>query len=282
MSVDKFNKNADFLREKKLFLLDMDGTIYNENQIFEGTLDFLRQIENQGARYIFITNNSSKSVEDYIKKVNAMGISADASHFYTSSQATAFYLNENYPGQTVYCMGTRSLIKELRDNGISVVTEVDDNASVVLIGFDTENTSEKIRNTCIMLGKDITYLATNPDLVCPVSFGYIPDCGSMSIMLKNATGKTPFFIGKPEPIMVNCVLKKLGIRPDDTVIVGDRLYTDIATGKNAGVDTICVLSGEATMADIESGDVKPTWIFDSVKEICAALIMPPTPAHALC
>ena len=282
MPVDKFNKNADSLREKKLFLLDMDGTIYNENQIFEGTLDFLKQIENQGARYIFITNNSSKSVEDYVKKVNAMGIPAGTSHFYTSSQATAFYLNENYLGQTVYCMGTRSLVRELRDSGISVVTEVDDNASVVLIGFDTENTSEKIRNTCIMLGKDVTYLATNPDLVCPVSFGYIPDCGSMSIMLKNATGKTPFFIGKPEPIMVDCVLKKMGIRPEDTVIVGDRLYTDIATGRNAGVDTICVLSGEATMEDIESGDVKPTWIFDSVKEICAALIIPPAPAHALC
>lgn len=271
MSGDKFNKNADSLRTKKLFLLDMDGTIYNEDQIFEGTLDFLRQIENQGARYIFITNNSSKSVEDYVKKVNAMGISADVSHFYTSSQAAAFYLNENYPEQTVYCMGTRSLVKELRSNGISVVTEVDDDASIVLIGFDTENTSEKIRNTCIMLGRDVTYLATNPDLVCPVSFGYIPDCGSMSIMLKNATGKTPFFIGKPEPIMVNCVLKKLEIRPEDTVIVGDRLYTDIATGKNAGVDTICVLSGEATMEDIESGDVKPTWIFDSVKDICTAL-----------
>ena len=273
MPVDKFNKNADSLRMKKLFLLDMDGTIYNENQIFEGTLDFLRQIELQGSRYIFITNNSSKSVEDYVKKVNAMGIPASDSHFYTSSQATAFYLNENYPGQTVYCMGTRSLVKELRDNGIPVVTEVDDSASIVLIGFDMENTSEKIRNTCIMLGRDVTYLATNPDLVCPVSFGYIPDCGSMSIMLKNATGKTPFFIGKPEPIMVDCVLKKLGIQREDTIIVGDRLYTDIATGKNAGVDTICVLSGEATMEDIESGDVKPTWIFDSVKEICSALSM---------
>ena len=271
MSIDKFNKNADSLRAKKLFLLDMDGTIYNENQIFEGTLDFLKQIETQGGRYIFITNNSSKSVDDYVKKVNTMGIPADASHFYTSSQAAAFYLNENYPGQTVYCMGTRSLVKELRDCGISVVTEVDDNASVVLIGFDTENTSEKIRNTCIMLGRDVAYLATNPDLVCPVSFGYIPDCGSMSIMLKNATGKTPFFIGKPEPIMVDCVLKKTGIPPKDAVIVGDRLYTDIATGKNAGIDTICVLSGEATMEDISSGDVKPTWVFDSVKEICAAL-----------
>lgn len=268
---DKFGKNADALLTKKLYLLDMDGTIYNENQIFEGTLDFLEQIEKNGGRYIFITNNSSKSVEDYVKKVNSMGIRADASHFFTSGQATAFYLKEHYPGQTVYCMGTRSLVRELSKSGIPVVTEVDDRATVVLIGFDTENTSEKIRNTCIMLGRDVAYLATNPDLVCPVSFGYIPDCGSMSIMLKNATGKTPFFIGKPEPIMVECVLKKLSCKAEDTVIVGDRLYTDIATGINAGVDTICVLSGEATLQDIEDSDVKPTWIFDSVKEVYEGL-----------
>ena len=168
-------------------------------------------------------------------------------------------------------MGTRSLVEELRREGIDVVTEVDDRASIVLIGFDTENTSEKIRNTCIMLGKDVVYLATNPDLVCPVSFGYIPDCGSMSIMLKNATGKEAFFIGKPEPIMVDCVLKKFKKRPVEAVIVGDRLYTDIKTGARAGVDTICVLSGEASMEDIRQGEVKPDYIFQSVKEIYEGL-----------
>ena len=239
MLTDKFKKNADALLHKKLFLLDMDGTIYNENSIFEGTLDFLSQIEKNGGRYIFITNNSSKSVKDYVEKVNRMGITADASHFYTSSQATAFYLQENYPGQTVFCMGTRSLVAELEQNGIRVVTKPEDSASVVLIGFDTENTSEKVRDTCIML--------------------------------KNATGKTPFFIGKPEPIMIDCVLKKLGISKEDTVIVGDRIYTDIACGVNAGVDTICVLSGEATLADLEKSDTKPTWIFDSVREVCTEL-----------
>lgn len=269
--LDYTGKQADVLKEKTLYLLDMDGTIYNENQIFEGTLDFLKAIEEQGGQYIFITNNSSKSVEDYVKKVRAMGICAGYEHFYTSSQATAMYLQENYPGQVVYCMGTDSLVQELRKSGIEVVTEVDDGASVVLIGFDTENTSEKIRNTCIMLGKDVAYLATNPDLVCPVSFGYIPDCGSMSVMLKNATGKEPFFIGKPEPIMVNCVLKKQNKGPEEAVIVGDRLYTDIKTGERAGVDTICVLSGEATMGDIQNSEVKPTYIFKSVKEIYEGL-----------
>ena len=248
--IDYTGKNADSLKEKTLYLLDMDGTIYNENEIFEGTLELLKEIEDRGGQYVFITNNSSKSVEDYIEKVRNMGIQASCENFYTSSQATAMYLQENYPGQKVYCMGTRSLVEELRCAGISVVTEVDEEASVVLLGFDTENTSEKIRNTCIMLGRDVVYLATNPDLVCPVSFGYIPDCGSMSIMLKNATGKEPFFIGKPEPIMVDCVLKKLNKTKAETVIIGDRLYTDIKTGERAGVDTICVLSGEASLGDV--------------------------------
>ena len=269
--LDYTGKSADKFKEKTLYLLDMDGTIYNENQIFDGTLEFLEEIKRRGGQYVFITNNSSKSVEDYVQKVQAMGIEAEYENFYTSSQATAMYLKENYPNQVVYCMGTKSLIKELREAGIEVVTEVDDRASVVLLGFDTENTSEKIRNTCIMLGRDVAYLATNPDLVCPVSFGYIPDCGSMSIMLKNATGKEPFFIGKPEPIMVNCVLKQLNCKRENAVIVGDRLYTDIKTGENAKVDTICVLSGEASMEDILQGEVKPTYIFKSVKEIYEGL-----------
>ena len=269
--LDYTGKSADKLKEKTLYLLDMDGTIYNENQIFDGTLEFLEEIKRRGGQYVFITNNSSKSVEDYVQKVQAMGSEAEYENFHTSSQATAMYLKENYPNQVVYCMGTKSLIKELREAGIEVVTEVDERASVVLLGFDTENTSEKIRNTCIMLGRDVAYLATNPDLVCPVSFGYIPDCGSMSIMLKNATGKEPFFIGKPEPIMVNCVLKQLNCKRENAVIVGDRLYTDIKTGENAKVDTICVLSGEASMEDILQGEVKPTYIFKSVKEIYEGL-----------
>ena len=269
--LDYTGKSANKLKEKTLYLLDMDGTIYNENEIFDGTLEFLEEIERRGGQYVFITNNSSKSVEDYVQKVRAMGIKAEYENFYTSGQATAMYLKENYPNQVVYCMGTKSLIKERREAGIEVVTEVDERAGVVLLGFDTENTSEKIRNTCIMLGRDVAYLATNPDLVCPVSFGYIPDCGSMSIMLKNATGKEPFFIGKPEPIMVNCVLKKLNCKREDAVIVGDRLYTDIKTGANAQVDTICVLSGEASMEDILQGEVEPTYIFKSVKEIYEGL-----------
>lgn len=264
---DYYGVDCSSLSEKMLFLLDMDGTIYEEDKLFDGTLEFLEKIKKKGGRYVFITNNSSKSVEDYIDKVTSMGIEADKENFFTSSQATVLYLKENHPGAVVYCQGTASLVQELKQSGINVVCEVDDRACVVLVGFDTEITGQKLRNTCEMLGKDVTFIATNPDMRCPVSFGYIPDCGSMCYMLEVATGKRPIYIGKPEPTMVDIVRRKLGYSKEETVVIGDRIYTDIAAGLNAGVDAVCVLSGEVSVSDIEESDIKPTYIFESVKEI---------------
>lgn len=264
---DYFGADTSCLRDKKLYLLDMDGTIYNENQIFDGTLDLLNEIEKNGGRYVFITNNSSKSVNDYVEKVTRMGIKADKEYFFTSAQATVRYLKEQHPGKLVYCQGTRSLIQELTDSGIEVTEEVSEEAGVILVGFDTELNFEKMTKTCIMLGKDLPYIATNPDYVCPVSFGYVPDCGSMCYGYEKATGKKPFYIGKPEPTMINIAREKWGYTPEETVVIGDRLYTDIASGLNAGVTTICVLSGEATAEDIVNGETKPTFTLGSVKDV---------------
>ena len=271
MTTDFFGKPAD-LCAKRLWLLDMDGTIYCENGIFPGTLDFLREIRTRGGRYVFITNNSSKSVTDYLKKVSGMGIPATYEDFYTSSQATARFLTRHYPGAKVYCQGTRSLIRELQDSGIDVTVEVEP-VDVVLLGFDLELTSEKLRRTCQILTeqKQAAYYATNPDLVCPVSFGYVPDCGSMSIMIRNATGREPIFIGKPEPTMIRIAMENLGYSPEQTIVVGDRVYTDIASGVRAGVDTIGVLSGEASLADYRASDTPPTYVFRDVREIFEAM-----------
>lgn len=272
MYKDYFGKDAICLKDKKLFLLDMDGTIYEEDRLFEGALDFLNGIRETGGKYVFITNNSSKSVRDYVDKVNKMGIVADKADFFTSSQATILYLKENHAGKCIYCQGTRSLVKELEDGGLNVVTEYSDQAEVILVGYDTELTTQKMHDTCKMLKKDIPYIATNPDYVCPVSFGFVPDCGSFCMMYENATGRRPIFIGKPEPTMINFVREKYGYSKEETVVIGDRMYTDIASGINAGVDTICVLSGEATVDDILTGDVKPTYTFDSVKDILNIIV----------
>lgn len=267
MYQDFFGKDASSLRDKKLFLFDMDGTIYEENRLFEGTIDLLKRICRIGGKYFFITNNSSKSVRDYVEKVNRMGIPADRDNFFTSSQATVLYLKEKHAGKCVYCQGTKSLVKELVDEGLDVVTEYSDRAGVILVGYDTELTTQKMHDTCRMLLKDLPYIATNPDYVCPMSFGFVPDCGSMCMMYKNATGREPIFIGKPEPTMIDIVREKTGHSREETVVIGDRLYTDIASGINAGVTTVCVLSGEATAEDIQNGEIKPAYTLGSVKDL---------------
>ncbi len=268
---DHFGREAE-LRGKKLWLLDMDGTIYMENRLFDGTLELLSWIREHGGRFVFITNNSSKSVRDYVTKVRAMGIPAGEEDFFTSAQAAVLLLQSRHPGARVYCQGTGSLVEELRRAGIDVRLDVEP-VDVVLTGFDLELTSEKLRRTCQILTeqKNIAYYATNPDLVCPVSFGYVPDCGSMSVMICNATGREPVFIGKPEPTMIQIVMERFAFSRDETVVVGDRVYTDIAAGVNAGVTTIGVLSGEATEADFLAGP-RPTYLFQNVQEILRALL----------
>ncbi len=268
---DYFGVNSEILKKKKLFLFDMDGTIYEENRLFEGTLELLDKIKTNGGRYVFITNNSSKSVKDYVSKVKEMGIDVTIDDFFTSAQATILYLKQWHPNAVVYCQGTQSFVNELMEAGIKVDCEVNDNAEVVVVGFDTELTSEKLRKTCEMLRRDVAYIATNPDLRCPVSFGYIPDCGSICRMIESTIGKKPIFIGKPEATMVDFVRDKFCVAKEETVVVGDRLYTDIAVGLNAGVTAICVLTGEATAEDIKKNDIKPTFTFKSVKEIVKVL-----------
>lgn len=264
---DVFGKNPSDLMNKKLFLFDMDGTIYEEETVFDGTKDLLQIIKEMGGEYVFITNNSSKSVVDYIEKVNRLGIEANKDNFFTSAQATILYLQKNYPNKKVYCQGTKSLIQELKKSGINTTEEVENDVDIVLVGFDTEFTSAKLRKTCELLQRDIPYIATNPDLRCPVNFGFIPDCGAICGAIEAATHKKPIYIGKPEPIMVDIVREKYGYSTDETVVIGDRLYTDIATGLNAGVTAVCVLTGEAKKEDIENGDIKPYLTFNSVKDM---------------
>lgn len=265
--LDYFGKDASDLKKKRLFLFDMDGTIYEGQRVFPGTIPLLEYIRRQGGRAMFITNNSSRSVRDYVARLDGMGIAAQETDFYTSSQAAAELLNREHPGKTVFCVGTDSLVNELREKGVHVITTYAEDVSVVLIGYDTQLRYEKLWDACRLLQKDVVYLATNPDWVCPTEFGSVPDCGSICKMLEYATGKWPHFIGKPEPDMIHAACRETGISEKDTVVLGDRLYTDIAAGRNAGVDTICVLSGETTAAEILKSINPPTYTFYNVAEL---------------
>lgn len=267
---ENISQDTKILQAKKLFLLDMDGTLYNGQQLFPQTIEFLQSIKRHGGQYRFITNNSSKSARAYLEKLQGMGVEARLEEFYTSAQVTVHYLLEHHPGELVFCMGTASLLAELTAAGISVTTECDETVSVVLMGYDTELTYEKLRRICYLL-KDETrsYLATNCDLVCPIEFGYVPDCGSFSIMIKNATGREPRFLGKPEPTMIEYCMAETGVGPAETVVIGDRLYTDIASAVAAGVTAVCVLSGEASLEDIEASNIKPDFVLPSIGDYWA-------------
>ncbi len=268
MVKDYFGNDITKIRDKKLFLLDMDGTIYMENKIFDGVFNLLSFIEKKGGKYAFITNNSSKSVSDYVKKLALMGIKCDKNNFFSSTEASVLLLKEKFKDKLVYAQGTKSFIKELKDNGIKVTTSYNEKIDVVIVGFDTELTGKKLRTTSEVLTKlDVPFYATNPDWVCPVEFGYIPDCGSMCFGLTKATKKEPIFIGKPNSKMIELAMKKFGFSKEDTLVIGDRIYTDIASGVNAGVDTLLVLSGESTIEDYNKSDIKPKYVLNHVKEI---------------
>ncbi len=255
------------LKYKKIFLLDMDGTIYLDNDLFDGTLNFLSEVKQHGGKYLFLTNNSSKSASAYVEKLKKIGIETTEDDFLTSTYATILYIKDKYPGRKFYCIGTESFTDELRAAGIDVVTELTDGIDGIVMGNDNELTFKKLEDACKLLLRDIVYIATNPDWVCPTSFGYVPDCGSFAEMLWRATGKRPVFIGKPEPEMIYLALDKFGYQKSDAVMIGDRLYTDIASGYNAGIDTVFVLSGEGTLADLDKSDIKPTYVMKNIREV---------------
>ncbi len=255
------------LNEKKFFLLDMDGTIYLDNDLFDGTLDFLSEVKKKGGKYLFVTNNSSKGVNAYVEKLEKLGIDANADDFLTSTDATILYLNTEFKGKKFYSFGTKSFTQQLRDAGVNVTTELEDDIFGLVISNDTELTFKKLDDASILLGRGVEYIATNPDWVCPTWYGYVPDCGSFAEMLFRATGRRPRFIGKPNPEMLLLAMEKYGYTKEDTVMIGDRVYTDIASGYNAGVDTIFVLSGEGTVKDAEESDTKPTYTIENIREV---------------
>ena len=260
------------LKSIRLFLFDMDGTIYLGNRLFDFTRDLLNEIKRQNKKYLFITNNSSKSVSSYVKKLAGMGIDACNDDFVTSSQATVHYLKSNgFSDKTLYVFGTESLKNEIEEAGFKTTADTE-RAECIVMGFDTELTFRKLDETCRMLStRDIPYIATHPDLVCPTEYGSVPDCGSVIRMIETATGKTPVTIGKPKPLMIELAMKKENVPPRQTAVVGDRLYTDIQSGINARVNTILVLSGETTREVLNSSDINPDFVFESGKEILEIL-----------
>lgn len=260
------------LRGKRLFLLDMDGTIYLDDRLFDGTVDFLDYVRQTGGKYLFLTNNSSRSVEAYIEKLARLGIASERDDFLTSVDALVIYLEQHgYRSKLLYAFGTASFRAQLAEAGFRVTDRRSDDVQALVCGFDTELTFQKLEDACILLGRGVDFIAANPDWVCPTWYGYVPDCGSVCEMLFRATGRRPVFIGKPQPEMALLAMQRYGFSKAETLLIGDRVYTDIACAVHAGVDAALVLSGESTLEDVRQNEEKPTHIFENIRAVLTAL-----------
>ncbi|MBD5483925.1 MAG: HAD-IIA family hydrolase [Lachnospiraceae bacterium] len=253
----------------RCFALDMDGTIYLGEQWIDGALDFLHRIEETGRSYVFVTNNSSKNAAVYVDKLHRMGLDVGEDRIVTSGQATIWYLQNHFPGKKVFLLGNPLLQEEFAQAGILLEEEHPD---VVVTAFDTSLDYRKMCRVCDHVRAGLPYLATHPDYNCPTETGFIPDAGAIHAFIHASAYRYPDrIIGKPNGDIVDYLTGRVNVKREETAMVGDRLYTDIAAGRNNGLKSILVLSGEASMEDVRRSEVLPDLIFDSVKEIARQL-----------
>lgn len=267
-------KTNDNLKKKKLFLFDIDGTIAVGDTLYEGSAALLKYIRDIGGKAYYITNNSTKGGADYVEKFrNSFQLETTEDLFITSGYMTRKFLQENYSGRKIFVLGTTSFIAELRKYGLCITESNEPDIACVVAAYDSELRYEKLIEICKVLSTtDVPFYATNPDLCCPIDFGFIPDCGAICEMITHSTGKTPTYLGKPSKEVVALCLQLSGFSKEETLVVGDRLYTDIACGINGGVDTCVVFTGEAKEEDISDTPFRPDYAFETINDLLAAIL----------
>lgn len=263
-TLDSKESSIEVLKKVKCFILDLDGTVYLGNKILEGSIKFLEKLQNNNISFKFFTNNSSKNAKVYIKRIKKMGYNLNDEMMLISNYVIINYLKENMPNKKVFVLGTDYLKNDFIEADINVVTN---DADVVVVGFDTSLVYENVSKACEFIRNGATFLGVNPDFNCPTEDGFIPDCGSICSMITASTGVVPEYFGKPSHHTLNYVLKNTGFKEEQIAFVGDRLYTDIAIGKDNGSVTILVLSGEAKLKDLVESEIQPTLIFNSLDSI---------------
>lgn len=268
--IPQINQDKDnLLSEIKCFALDMDGTIYLGEKWIDGALEFLHRIEETGRNYVFLTNNSSKNAAVYAEKLHRMGLNVGENKIVTSGQAAIHYLQSHFPHAKVFLLGNHMLQEEFAQAGIILEEEHPD---VVMTAFDTSLDYRKMCKVCDYVRAGLPYLATHPDYNCPTETGFIPDIGAIHAFIHASAFRYPDrIIGKPNADIIEYLCTRMNAKREDIAMVGDRLYTDIAAGRNNGLKSILVLSGEAAMEDVRSSDVLPHLIFDSVRNMTGML-----------
>ncbi len=262
-------QDREAIQAIRCFLLDMDGTIYLGDQLIEGTHAFLQAAKQSGRKVLFLTNNSSKNGETYLRKLSQMGIDAGPEDVLTSGQAAAQTIMQRYPGKKVWVMGNDLLKEELCSLGLPVVEREPD---IVLTAFDTQLTYQKLWDCCDYVRQGLPYIATHPDFNCPTETGFMPDLGAMTELICASTGRRPDrVIGKPERDIFACASARTGVPLSQCAMCGDRLYTDIAAGQKQGLFSILVLTGETKLEDLAASDIKPDLVLDRLADLVPCL-----------
>lgn len=263
------------LRNISHVALDMDGTIYLSDTIFPFTLDFLSRLRKLGIGYSFLTNNPTKSLSDYLAKLHRMGIDATEDQMYTTSVAMMDYIRLHHPSaKKLFILGTPSMTEMFRNNGFQIAEDSAEDVPDIVIGsFDMTLTYSRLCRAAWWVSKGITYLATNPDKVCPTNQDTVlVDCGSICKCIEHATGRKPdVTLGKPDPNMLSGICQRHNLKPEQIAMVGDRIYTDIEMAHRAGAIGVLVLSGETTPEIVKEAPKKPGLVCRDIEEFVELL-----------
>ena len=265
------NPNTDVIKSKKLYIFDMDGTIYLGGRPFDFAKRFIKNLRASGRRVLFFTINASHTSPFYLQKLERLGFEPSEDEIMTSGDVTLEFLKRHRADKSVYLVGTDELVEEYAAKGIKLVNGESDprHADIVITSFDTSLTYEKLNIACRLIRGGAEYLSTHPDFNCPTEDGFIPDSGAIAALVTASTGKTPTYFGKPYKETVEMIGEATGFARDEMCIFGDRLYTDIALGKSFGVTSVLVLSGETTEEDVDAAlpKDKPDFAFASLDDV---------------
>jgi NagD protein len=252
------------ISEKQGFICDMDGVLYHGNRLLPGAAEFVNWLIENDKNFLFLTNSSQYTPRELQHKLARMGINVDQSHFYTSALATAHFLDNQAPGCSAYVIGEHGVLNALYDRGI---TYNDVDPDYVVVGEASSYNLEQITKAVRLVNAGARLIGTNSDLTGPTENGIAPACRALISPIELATGRTAYFVGKPNPLMMRTGLRLLGVHSEDAVMVGDRMDTDIIAGIETGLDTVLVLSGVTRRVDTEMYPYRPTIVLDSVGDI---------------
>ncbi len=251
-------------QKTKYFIIDMDGTFYLSNKLIYGAADFVGGLAEKGLDFYFFTNNSSNNVRVCSERLAAMGFPVPDEKIIISSHVTVDYINKHYCGKSVYLLGNERLTKDFENGGIKLV---DDGADIVVLGFDTTLTYEKIRKAANLISNGAVYIATHPDCNCPTADGFMPDTGSMIELFAASTGKRPTVMGKPMTATVDYITDLLGCERENLAFIGDRLVTDIAIGADHKIPCVLVMTGVTSAEEYEKSEIKADLVVNSLFEL---------------